>query len=176
MTGSTPHPFAIELDDRLADRERWSTAECSLEKAAAILARRSTLVILREAIYGTRRFDDFVSRTRLTEAAVATRLRDLVSEGLLVKRPYQEAGQRTRFEYRITRKGEELFPAVLALMEWGNKYLQDDGIGPLQFVDPDTGAELGVAVVPQPTQPAQQPVRVRIRVRRRRDLAVAPPV
>lgn len=58
--------------------------------------------MLREAFYGTRRFDELARRVGITDAAAATRLRQLVDRGLLERRPYREPGQRTRQEYRLT--------------------------------------------------------------------------
>ena len=80
------------------------------------------MLLLREAFDGTRRFDDFARRVGVTEQVAATRLKALVEEGMLERSPYQEPGQRTRFEYRLTTKGRDLFPVLMALMQWGDKY------------------------------------------------------
>ncbi|MGH3452671.1 MAG: winged helix-turn-helix transcriptional regulator [Haloechinothrix sp.] len=110
-----------------------------------VVGTRSAILILREAFYGTTRFDDFAERVGITDPVVATRLKELVEVGVLTKQPYREPGQRTRFEYHLTPMGRDLLPAVLALMQWGDRYLQDDG-GPLAVVD-ESGTPVRVAVV-----------------------------
>lgn len=74
--------------------------------------------MLREAFYGSTRFDDLVRLTGFTEAVAAKRLKELVEYGLLEKRPYQEPGQRTRHEYVLTERGHDLLPVLVALGEW----------------------------------------------------------
>ncbi len=113
----------VSVEGRLAAEDRPPLADaCPIERASEILARRSTLVLLREASYGTRRFDDFVRRSGLTESVVAAQLRALVAEGLLAKRDYRERGQRTRAEYVLTAAGDDLVPILLALAQWGDRH------------------------------------------------------
>src|SRR5215217_4569571 len=79
------------LQGRLADRETWSAVgECPIEKTMALLGTKSAMLIMREAYYGTTRFEDFWRRVGVTKAAAAGRLSDLVEAGLLERRPYQE--------------------------------------------------------------------------------------
>jgi DNA-binding HxlR family transcriptional regulator len=129
----------ITFEGVLADRSTWTLENCSIALAMEVIGTRSSMLILREAFYGTTRFDDFARRTRVTEAIVATRLKELTDLGLFSKRPYQEPGQRTRYEYLLTDKGRDLLPAVFALMQWGNKYLQAEEGGPLCLVERGTG-------------------------------------
>lgn len=89
----------------------------------AVVGTRTAMLVMREAYYGTTRFDDFAVRVGVTQAAAAARLRDLVSAGLLEKRPYQDPGQRTRAEYVLTESGTDLLPVVVALFEWGRKHV-----------------------------------------------------
>ena len=131
--------MAITFEGVLADRSTWTLENCSIAMTMDLIGTRSSMVILREAFYGTTRFDDFTRRTRLTDAIVAARLRDLTEIGLFSKRPYREPGQRTRSEYLLTDKGQDLLPAVFALMQWGNKYVQDEEGGPLSLVERGTG-------------------------------------
>ena len=114
-----------------ASVDTWSRDNCSVLRTLELLGARSTLLMLREAFLGTRRFDDFARRVGVTESVAAARLRDLVAHGLLERHPYQEPGQRTRHEYRLTAKGRDLLPVVLALMTWGDTYLADPGGPPL---------------------------------------------
>jgi DNA-binding HxlR family transcriptional regulator len=116
--------MTLQLAGRLADPGRESLGSgCPIERSSALLGRRSTLLLLREAAYGTARFDDFVRRTGLTESVTATQLRELVSNGLLDRRPYQEPGQRVRHEYVATKAGEDAVPVLLALAAWGDEHL-----------------------------------------------------
>ena len=134
------------LQGVLADREKWSAVgECAIEKTMAVVGTKSAMLIMREAYYGTTRFDDFARRVGITKAATSARLAELVEAGLLAKSPYREPGQRTRYEYVLTDMGRDLLPAVLALMQWGDKYLHDDG-GPLQLVEDATSAPVRVQI------------------------------
>ncbi|GAB2649044.1 helix-turn-helix domain-containing protein [Nocardia goodfellowii] len=133
------------MEGRLADLSSWQPTECSIAKALDIVGTRSAILILREAYYGTRRFDGFAARIGITDAAAAAQLRKLTAAGLLEKRPYQEEGRRTRHEYVLTQMGRDLLPAVLALMQWGDAHLQP-GPAPLQLVEAATGSPVHVEV------------------------------
>ncbi|MBD0323946.1 MAG: helix-turn-helix transcriptional regulator [Aldersonia sp.] len=125
------------LEEPLTDLSRWRPDHCSIAKALDIVGTRSAILILREAYYGTTRFDGFASRVGITEAVAAKQLRKLTEAGLLAKRPYRLEGQRTRNEYVLTDMGRDLLPAVIALMQWGDKYLQENG-SPLLLVENGT--------------------------------------
>jgi DNA-binding HxlR family transcriptional regulator len=129
----------VSLEGPLADRGRWRIDNCSIAMAMEVLGARSTMLIVREALYGTRRFDDFVRRTGSTDAIVAARLKRLTELGILARQPYQEAGKRTRDEYCLTAKGRDLLPVVFGLMQWGSRHLQPGGQGPLTLVERATG-------------------------------------
>jgi DNA-binding HxlR family transcriptional regulator len=127
------------FEGALADRSTWRLENCSIAMSMDVIGTRSSMLILREALYGTTRFDDFVRRTKSTEAIVAKRLKQLTDLGLFIKQPYREPGKRTRDEYLLTDKGRDLLPAVFALMQWGNKHLQAEDGGPLRLVERGTG-------------------------------------
>ena len=91
----------------------------------ALVGTKSAMLIMREAYYGTTRFDDFARRVGITKAATSARLSELVDAGLLAKQPYQEPGQRSRDEYVLTDAGTEFMPVVWAMFEWGRKHLDD---------------------------------------------------
>jgi DNA-binding HxlR family transcriptional regulator len=131
--------MALSFEGVLADRSTWRLDNCSIAKSMELIGTRSSMLILREAFYGTTRFDDFARRTKITEAIVAARLKELTDIGLFIKQPYQEPGKRTRYEYLLTDKGRDLVPAVFALMQWGNKHLQGEDGGPLRLVARGTG-------------------------------------
>ncbi|RKS74435.1 HxlR family transcriptional regulator [Actinomadura pelletieri DSM 43383] len=131
------------MEGPLADLGSWKTDHCSLVKALEIVGTRSSLLILREAYYGTTRFTGFARRVGITERIAARQLRHLTEAGLLARRPYRDEGGRTRDEYVLTEMGRDLLPVVLALMQWGDKYLQG-GEAPLLYVEHDTGAPVRV--------------------------------
>jgi DNA-binding HxlR family transcriptional regulator len=116
------------LQGPLADRDSWSAiGECPIEKTMTVAGQKSAMLIMREAYYGTTRFDDFARRVGITKAATSARLAELVDAGLLTKRPYREPGQRERHEYVPTQAGIDFMPVVWAMFEWGRKHLPYNG-------------------------------------------------
>ena len=105
----------------------YDTANCAIGAAVGILGERPTFLVLREAFNGVRRFDDMQRRTGMPRQVLSQRLARLVAEGLLRKVRYQESGQRSRDEYRLTDKGLDLYPVLVALMEWGDRYAGERG-------------------------------------------------
>jgi DNA-binding HxlR family transcriptional regulator len=127
----------------LEPRGAWTADRCTLAGALDVVTTRSAFLILREAFYGTTRFDDFAERVGISEPVTAARLRELVDDGLLEREDYREPGQRTRRSYRLTEKGAGLFPALAALMQWGDRWLDDDG-GPVELRHRDCGEPVAV--------------------------------
>lgn len=127
----------------LEPRSGWKADHCSIARALDVVSTRSAMLILREAFYGTTRFDDFAARAGISEPVAAARLRELVAEGLLEREDYREPGQRTRQRYRLTPKGADLFPVLVALMQWGDRWLGDRG-GPVRLRHRDCGEPVGV--------------------------------
>jgi DNA-binding HxlR family transcriptional regulator len=112
------------LQGPLADRDAWSAVGvCPIEKTMALLGTKSAMLIMREAFYGTSRFEDFWRRVGVTKAAASARLTELVDAGLLERRPYKEPGQRSRDEYVLTKAGVDFMPVVWAMFEWGRRHL-----------------------------------------------------
>ncbi|MEU0498494.1 helix-turn-helix domain-containing protein [Mycobacterium sp. NPDC006124] len=129
----------------LADRDSWSAANCTMAAALDVVGRRASMLLLREAFYGAHRFEEFARRAQVSERITAARLKELVDEGLLERRPYFVAGQRSREDYHLTRKGEELLPALLALMQWGNRWTRPDGAR-VAMTHADCGSPIAVEV------------------------------
>lgn len=112
------------LQGVLADRDAWSAVgQCSIEKTVSVLGAKSAMLIMREAYYGTTRFDDFARRVGITKAAASARLSELVGLGMLTRRPYRDEGQRTRDEYVLTDAGVDFMPVVWAMFQWGQRHL-----------------------------------------------------
>ncbi len=130
----------IQLRGELADRDSWQATNCSVARALDVVGTRSAMLILREAHYGARRFEQFARRVGITEAVAAARLRELTEAGLLVKQPYRDPGQRTRYEYQLTDMGRDLLPVLVSLMRWGDRYLAGELGAPVRLVHRDCDA------------------------------------
>jgi len=132
------------MDTEVTDTSaaEWSTAGCTIEAALNIMGDRQTFLILREVLTGKRRFSEILELTGLSRQVLSDRLVKLVDQGLLRRHSYQAPGSRPREEYRLTEKGFDLYPVVLALLEWGNRY-ECGPEGPLiKYEHRDCGAEI----------------------------------
>lgn len=128
----------------LPDRFRYSAENCSIGRTLDIVGEKWTLLLLREAFYGVRRFADFHRALGCARNLLSARLRTLVEEGILSQVPYHESGSRGRFEYRLTDKGLELFAAVVALMQWGDRWTADAAGPPVEVRHRDCGRAVRV--------------------------------
>jgi DNA-binding HxlR family transcriptional regulator len=135
----------VRLTGELEPRSGWKAERCTIAKSLDVVSTRSALLIMREAFYGTTRFDDFAERVGISQPVAAARLRELVEEGLLEREDYREPGQRTRQQYRLTPKGADLFPVLAALMKWGDRWLDDRG-GPIELLHRDCGEPVEVSL------------------------------
>jgi DNA-binding HxlR family transcriptional regulator len=135
----------LRMTGPLEPRSAWQAGRCSIAATLDVVSTRSAFLILREAFYGTTRFDDFAKRVGISEPVAASRLRDLVEQGLLEREDYREPGQRTRQQYRLTPKGADLFPVLVALMKWGDRWLDDRG-GPIELLHRDCGEPVEVSL------------------------------
>ncbi|WP_349263608.1 helix-turn-helix domain-containing protein [Actinocrinis sp.] len=136
----------MTLEGVLADRDAWKAERCSIKRTLDVVGTRSAVLLMREAYYGTTRFDDFADRVGITDAVASARLRELVDAGLLERRPYQEPGKRTRHEYVLTDAGADLLPVLLALWQWGDQHLVGEEGPPLLLRHSGCGAPLAVQV------------------------------
>ncbi|TLQ42028.1 winged helix-turn-helix transcriptional regulator [Streptomyces marianii] len=113
------------------------TESCSIARSVALLGDRWTLIVLRQAFLGVRRFEDFRSSLRVSRTLLSQRLGALVEAGILERRAYRDA-RRTREEYRLTEKGLDLYPVLMALRTWGDRYMAPDG-APVVYRHRDCG-------------------------------------
>jgi DNA-binding HxlR family transcriptional regulator len=120
----------------------WSVDTCTIARAMAVLGEKWTVVVMREVFNGIRRFDDMRVRTGIPRQVLANRLTSLVGHGLLRREPYREPGARERHEYRLTRKGLDIYPVLITVKAWGDRYLADPEGSPLSLVHRDCGAEV----------------------------------
>ena len=110
---------------------RWSEIgeqTCSVARTLSVVGDRWTLMILRDCFLGTRRFADFQRHLGAARNLVADRLGKLVDHGILERRQYQD--RPPRLEYVLTRKGRDLQPLMLAMVAWGDRWMDEDGAGP----------------------------------------------
>ena len=105
-------------------REEIDTANCSVARTLEAIGDRWTLLVLREAFYRVRRFDQMQRNLGIARNVLADRLQKLVANGILERRLYQERPQ--RHEYRLTQAGRDLYPALVSLMRWGDTYRADE--------------------------------------------------
>ena len=118
---------------------QWDRSRCSVAGTLAVVGEKWSLLVLREAFFGVRRFADFQRVLGAPKAVLSDRLATLVDQGILTRVPYQPEGERQRHEYRLTTKGRDLYPTLVALMQWGDTYLSD-GPPPLELQHRDCGA------------------------------------
>jgi DNA-binding HxlR family transcriptional regulator len=135
-----------DMSDLLATRDQWSIDNCSIARAIDVVGSRSALLFIREAFFGTRKFEDFARRVGIGEPATAARLKALTTDGVLERVPYQKPGQRTRFEYRLTEKGRDLHTVITALRQWGDEWASDAAGRPIVALHRNCGSEVGVRV------------------------------
>ncbi|MFL5885075.1 MAG: winged helix-turn-helix transcriptional regulator [Thermoleophilaceae bacterium] len=110
----------------------YDTQTCSIARALEVVGERWSLLIVRSVFLGVRRFDDLLDDLGITRSVLTARLKRLVDEGVLERVPYQE--RPTRYEYRPTAKGLELFPITAHLMRWGDLHYPDPK-GPPRIVE-----------------------------------------
>lgn len=122
----------------------YDTSNCNIAAALGVVGEKWTFLVLREAFCGVRRFDDMQRRTGAPRQVLSHRLVHLLAEGILRKEPYQEVGQRPRYEYRLTEKGLDLFPVIVGLLAWGDKYMSSPEGPSLVLTHRDCGAGVHV--------------------------------
>jgi DNA-binding HxlR family transcriptional regulator len=109
-------------------------SNCSIGRSVAVLAQPWVILILREVTRGVDRFADIQARLGVSRSVLADRLELMITQGILEKVPYQEAGQRRRHAYALTAKGRDLAPVLTALGTWGDRHLADPE-GPSQIAE-----------------------------------------
>ena len=111
--------------DTVAERLRYTDENCTIKGTLEIVGEKWSLLVLREAFFGLRRFDDFHRALGCARNLLSERLAKLVDYGVLERAAYREPGQRTRHEYHLTEKGLDLAPTLVALMDWGDRWTAD---------------------------------------------------
>jgi DNA-binding HxlR family transcriptional regulator len=113
---------------------------CSVAQALGELGEWWTLLILREAFFGTQRFTDFQERLGIARNILSARLNRLVTAGILTRRAAPGRGNPRL--YRLTEKGRDVLPVFIALMQWGDRWINDNGKAPVVIVESATGRDI----------------------------------
>jgi DNA-binding HxlR family transcriptional regulator len=121
-------------------RSDYGTQNCSIARSLELVGERWTLLVLREAFLGVRRFDAMQAKLGVARNVLSARLERLVGEGILEKVPYNE--RPLRHEYRLTDKGLDLWPVIVELLRWGDRYAAPNG-PPIVIRHKQCGGELG---------------------------------
>lgn len=124
----------------------WSTENCTVGRAMAVLGEKWTFLVLREVFNGVRRFDDMKEHAQVPRQVLANRLSLLVEQEILRREAYREPGERTRHEYRLTEKGFDLYPVLVAIHQWGERYLADPEGSAIKFIHHDCGATVSATL------------------------------
>jgi DNA-binding HxlR family transcriptional regulator len=114
---------------------RWESvkdANCSVARTLSVVGERWTMLILREAFLGRQRFDQIQAGTGIARNILSSRLRSLARNGILDR--VRGEGEHGRVEYRLTKKGLDLYPVLIALMRWGDRWLCDEAGPPLTLI------------------------------------------
>jgi DNA-binding HxlR family transcriptional regulator len=120
---------------------RWTElgdSRCSIARALSVVGDRWTLLLLREAFLGSKRFEEFHEYTGAARHLVAARLSHLVDHDLLERVQYQD--RPARFEYELTDKGRALYPVMVSLLTWGDEWMPDEHGPSLTVVHEPCGA------------------------------------
>lgn len=112
-------------------RTSFESMNCSVAQCLEAVGEWWSMLIVRDAFLGVRRFDDFQARLGISRNILNVRLTRLVDAGILVRVPYQEHPPRS--EYRLTEKGRDLWPVINTMRQWGDRWAAPDG-APLELV------------------------------------------
>jgi DNA-binding HxlR family transcriptional regulator len=118
----------------------YSNENCSIARTLQVVGEKWTLLVLRDAFTGVRRFEDFQRSLGCARNVLTARLATLVAHGILTREPYREAGQRARAEYHLTEKGLELYDVLAALRQWGDRWVADAAGPPVEVEHAGCGA------------------------------------
>ena len=107
------------------ERKSFEDMACSVAQCLEVVGEWWSMLLIRDAFLGVRRFDDLQARLGISRNVLAQRLAKLVDEGVLEKRPYQD--NPVRYEYLLTDKGRDLWPVLTSMRQWGDKHAAPNG-------------------------------------------------
>ncbi len=123
-------------------KERFDPLNGSIAHVLECLGEGWSMLIIREAFFGIRRFEDFQSHLGIARNILTARLKKLVANGILERVPIKPGAK--RHQYQLTTKGKELMPMLIALTQWGDRWIYGEGNEPVVFRD----RELGEPIAP----------------------------
>ncbi|TYO62144.1 helix-turn-helix transcriptional regulator [Bradyrhizobium hipponense] len=129
-----------KLGGVVMQRKSWASADCPMARAVDVIGDWGSLMILREAFGGVTRFDDFQKRLAMSRNLLTARLKKLVASRILVRQPIEN--EAWRFEYVLTDQGQDLFATIIALRQWGDRWLFRPEPAPFLMMDRVDGSEL----------------------------------
>src|ERR1700742_3411902 len=118
-------------------RKRFTDMNCSIARALDEVGEWWSLLIVRDCTQGSRRFDEFQRELGIARNILTARLARLIELGIIEKFPLEDRANTDG--YRLTAKGEELYPVLVSLMQWGDRCTTKDGKGRVTRVEADTG-------------------------------------
>jgi len=121
-------------------RRDYPDQDCSVARALSVLGERWTMLVIRDVFTGLRRFDEIQGSLGCARNVLANRLQRLLDEGILERRPYSE--RPPRYEYFLTEKGLDLWPTIVALEAWGDRWEPGPDGPPLVIVHKGCGGEI----------------------------------
>jgi DNA-binding HxlR family transcriptional regulator len=127
--------YQVKERDRSWGIMRWNeidTMTCSIARTLSVVGDRWTMLIIRDVFLGIRRFDSMQRDLRLTPHRLSDRLRKLVRDGILMRVEYEKHPR--RFEYRLTEKGVDLYPLIVTMIEWGDRWMAGRAGVPIELI------------------------------------------
>jgi DNA-binding HxlR family transcriptional regulator len=128
---------------------------CSVARSLEIVGEWWTLLVVREAFFGTRRFSDFEANLGIAKNVLSGRLAKLVEAGVMERKPV--VGRGNPQDYTLTPMGRDLFPAIISLMQWGDRWIYGVERAPVRLLDHERGAEIARMKVTTPDGKPLQP-------------------
>src|SRR4051812_21849824 len=142
-------------------RKSWKQMPCSIARALDVVGEHWSLLVIRDAFMGVKRFEEFHGNLGIARNVLAARLRRLVAKGVLERREYQD--NPPRFEYRLTEKGRDLYPVIVTLLAWGDRWACGAKGPPVVLVDRETAAAIEPVLVDGKTGRRLDPRRMAVR-------------
>lgn len=127
-------------EDHTVLNHEYPGQTCSIAESLEVIGERWSLLIVRDVLNGNRRFSEIQGSLGVARNVLSARLQRLTAEGILERRPYQQSPE--RFEYFLTEKGLDLWPALIALLNWGDRYSTNPAGPPKIIVHKECGGRV----------------------------------
>ena len=143
------------VDTAAMRNSEFTSQICSVARSLEIVGEWWTLLVVREAFFGTRRFSDFEANLGIAKNVLSDRLAKLVEAGVMERKPV--VGRGNPQDYTLTPMGRDLFPAIISLMQWGDRWIYGAERAPVRVLDHERGAEIARMKVTTPEGRPLQP-------------------